>query len=205
MDGSCGKLTFLTDKCFSWAVQEEKGDDKRVKGHKLPILVISRDEQGVLKATEKQNEFLELWTNLVAMAKKFCMQNAESMGRFGLDPLELKKIGNCLFVKKDAEGKPEEGKSPTLYTKVKCNPKTGVVFTRFHKMRVKRGEDPSIDMKELIGKRCELMANLHFESIFVNSSHITIQVKVLEVGVFVEKPQESVIPVEVVEEEEEDY
>ena len=101
MDGSCVKLTFLTDKCFSWGVQEEKGDDKRVKGHKLPILVISIDEQGVLKATEKQNEFLELWTNLVAMAKKFCMQNAESMGQFGLDPLELKKkIGNCLFIKK---------------------------------------------------------------------------------------------------------
>ena len=79
LDGSCVKLTFLTDKCFSWGVQEEKGDDKRVKGHKLLILVISIDEQGVLKAMEKQNEFLELWTNLVAMAKKFCMQNVESV------------------------------------------------------------------------------------------------------------------------------
>ena len=95
-------------------------------------------------------------------------------GQFGLDPLELKKNRKLFVSKKDAEGKPEEGKSPTLYAKVKCNPKTGVVFTRFHKMRVKRGEDQSIDIKELIGKRCELMANLHFESIFVNSLHITI-------------------------------
>ena len=73
VDGSCGKLTFLTDKCFSWGIQEEKGDDKTVKGYKLPILVISRDEQKSLKATERQKEFLELWTNLVALSKKFCL------------------------------------------------------------------------------------------------------------------------------------
>ena len=46
--------------------------------------------------------------------------------------------------------------------------------------------------------------NLHFESIFVNSSHISIQVKVLEVGVFSEKQEKSVIPVEIVKEEEEE-
>ena len=128
-----------------------------------------------------------------------------SIGRFGLDPLEVKKIGSCLFVKKDKQGKPEEGKSPTSYAKVKCYPKTGIVFTKFHKVRVKREEDPNIDMTGLIARRCGLMANLHFESIFVNSSHISIQVKVLEVGVFWEKPEKKVIPVEVVEEEEEEF
>ena len=60
VNGSRGKLTFLTDKCFLWGVQEERGDDKRVKGYKLPILVMSRDEQKSLKATERQKEFLEL-------------------------------------------------------------------------------------------------------------------------------------------------
>ena len=140
---------------------------------------------------------------MVALSKKLCLENSGFIGRFEFDRLEVKKIGNCLFVKKDEKGKPEEGKSPTLYAEVNCNPKTGVVFTNFHKVKVKRGEDPNIDMSKLIGKRCELMANLHFESIFVNSSHISIQVKVLEVGVFGERQEKSVIPVEVFEEEEE--
>ena len=100
---------------------------------------MSRDKQKSQKTTERQKEFLELWANLVSLAKKFCLENSESIGRFELDPLEVKKIGNCLFVKKDAKGKPEEGKCPTLYAKVKCNPKTRVVFTNFRKGKKGRG------------------------------------------------------------------
>ena len=95
-DGNIGKLTFLTDKCFSWGVQKnKKGED-----YKLPILTISKNRVGKLEPTDRQTEFMEFWANLVAQSKKFCMENGESIGRYSLDPLELKKIGSCLFVKK---------------------------------------------------------------------------------------------------------
>ena len=50
-----------------------------------------------------------------------------------------------------------------------------------------------------------LKENLHFESIFVNSQYVSIQVKVLETAIW-EKGgmEESVIPVETVEEEQEE-
>ena len=58
-------------------------------------------------------------------------------------------------------------------------------------------------MEVIEGKRCELRANLHFESIFVNAQYVSIQVKVLEAAIWEKGSVEpSVITVE--EEEEED-
>ena len=187
----------MTDKCFSWGPQKEKNGS-----YKLPILTISKDEGGKLKITDQLQDFYNLWATLIAQSKKFCLENKEKIGRHELDPIELKKIGSCHYGKRDKEGKVDKTISPYLYAKVKANTKTGKVFTNFHKAVGKKGEDHSLVLSEIEGRRCELRAHLHFESIFVNSIHITLQVKVLEAAIYPRKEtSENVIPI-VVEEEE---
>ena len=107
-----------------------------------------------------------------------------------------------ICTKKDEQGKRVEDAAPFLYPKVKTNTKTGKVYTLLHKGSVKRGEDPKLELEEIEGKRCDLRANLHFESIFVNSQYVSIQVKVLEAAIWEKGSAEpSVIPVEEEEEE----
>ena len=201
-DGVKDKLTFLTDKCFSWGLQKNEMVEKQGKSeYKLPICLINKDENGTLQKTERETKFFELWDTLVKMAKQFCLENKALIGRYDMEEAHLRKIGCCLYVKK-VDGKAVEGYAPFLYPKVKTNSKTGKVYTIFHKAVIKRGQDSSLDLKDIEGKRCELRANIHFESIFVNSQHVTIQVKVLEAAIWPPKEEKRVIPVEVEDEEE---
>ena len=63
-NGEKGRLTFVTDKCFSWGPQKNKKNSGEID-YKLPICMISKDKTGRLVMTEKEKEFVELWTTLM--------------------------------------------------------------------------------------------------------------------------------------------
>ena len=198
-DGEKKALTFLTDKCFSGGPQRNKLGNK--KEYKLPISLISKKEGGELQQTERETEFFELWSNLVKSAKKFCLENKAGIGRYELEEAHLSKIGSCFNVKKE-DGKKVGGAAPFLYAKVKTNSRTGEVYTKFRKGKIKRGEDPTLQLEKIEGRRCHLRANIHLESIFVNSQYVRIQVKVLEAAIYpLQNEEKCVIPVEIEEEE----
>ena len=78
-------------------------------------------------------------------------------------------------------------------------------FTHWKKGRAKKKEDPTLELENIEGQRCDLRANLHFESIFVNSMYLTIQVKVLEAAIWPRETAEpSVIETELESEDEEE-
>ena len=62
-NGEKGRLTFVTDKCFSWGPQKNKKNSGKID-YKLPICMISKDKTGRLVMTEKEKEFFE-WTTLM--------------------------------------------------------------------------------------------------------------------------------------------
>ena len=196
-NGEKGRLTFLTDKCFCWGPQKNgfrKDSDK--KDYRLPICLISKGEDGKLSITEREKEFFELWNMLV---KK------EGIGRYDLEEGHLRRIGSCLWTKKDEQGKKVEDAAPFPYPELKINTKTEKVYPLLGKARIKRGEDSTLKLKDIEGQLCYLRAKLHFESIFVNSMYVSIQVKVLEAAIWPREIAEpSVIPIEVESEEEED-
>ena len=66
------------------------------------------------------------------------------MGHYELDPVELKKIANCHYLKRNKNGEVDKTASPTLYTKVKRNSKMGTVYTNFHRAIIKKGGNPSL-------------------------------------------------------------
>ena len=204
-DGEKSRLTFLTDKCFSWGPQKNTmNNNSDKKEYKLPICLINTAKAGSLQMSEKEKEFFELWTMLVKKAKAFCLENKALIGRYDLEEAHLDKIGRCLYVKKK-EGKKVEGVPPFLYPKIKMNTKTGEVYTLLKKGKVKKGENPNLVLESIEGQRCDLRANLHFESIFCNSQYVSIQVKVLETAIWPKAVAEpSIIPIEEVESEEEE-
>ena len=151
--------------------------------------MVSRDSTGKLTMTEKE--------------KKFCLENKACLKRYDLEEAHLSKLGCCLWFKRTEDGKRDGTASPFLYAKVKAKPKTGKVFTNFHKARIARGEDAPLDLEDILGKRCDLRAHLHFECIFVNGQYVMLQVKVLEADIWPREEKEfNVIPIEEEEKEE---
>ena len=98
------------------------------------------------------------------------------MGIHDLQVSELKGLGNCLYMKKGKDGNRIENYSPTLYTKVRFNSKNDEFYTKFLKGKVRKGEDKELNPKEIIGKRCNLVA-----AMYVLGSNISLQVKVEQV------------------------
>ena len=167
------------------------------KDYRFPTCLISKGEDGKLSMTEREKEFFEIWTTLIKKAKEFRLRNKADIGRPDLEDGDLRKIGACLWTKKDEKGKKVEDASPFLYPKLKINTKTGKVYTLL--------KDPTLELENIEGQRCDLRANLHFESIFVNSMYVTIQVKVLEAAIWPRETAEpSVIETELESEDEEE-
>ena len=131
--------------------------------------------------TDKERECFELWSTLLAKAKKFCLRNRAGLERYDLGEVHVVKMG-CLWCKKTEDEQVDKTKSPLIYTKIKANPKMGKCYANFHKGQIRRGEDPKLELQDILGKRSDLRAVLHFQSIFINSTYVTLQVKVLKGG-----------------------
>ena len=87
----------------------------------------------------------------------------------------MDKIDGCLYKK-------NKDSIPTLYANVRYNESKKKFFTHFQKIRVRKGEDKMIDPLRVEGERCEAIAVICIESIYLSSSHTTLQVKVDEVA-----------------------
>ena len=134
-------------------------------------------------------------------------RNKSLLGRHDLEVAKLKGIGNCLYVKKDKDGRRTENYSPTLYAKVTFNSKNDEFYTKFLKGKVQKGEDTELNPKEIIGKRCNLIAATCFESLYVSGSNISLQAKADQIALTPVSSwsREQVVPIKVVSDEEDYY
>ena len=92
----------------------------------------------------------------------------------------MKKILSCVFVKNDV---------PTLYAKAQHNPTTGQFYTNFLKAVVEQGESRGLEPRDILGKRCTVNAVICPDSIFVSSTHVSLQVKVTQVLMEFREPE----------------
>ena len=191
-DGKKEKLVMITDKCFSWGVQKDNIGDTL----KLAIVLENKDVRtNALQPTAMQTSFLNATRKIVEECRAHCLEEKETIGRFGLEQGDLKKLGNFVYVKKE-KGEVVKDYAPTLYAKVRYNSKNEKLFTR---LRKKNGKE-LFSLKELMRQRCHVRAAICFEGIFVNNSVVSLQVRVDEAIVEpIERKEESVIPVEVEE------
>ena len=128
-----------------------------------------------------QKQFCDFLKSVGEVAKRNCKDIPNEIGCKVSDE-DLKKILSCVFVKNNVA---------TLYAKAQHNPTTGQFYTNFLD---KQGESKRLEPKEIIGKRCTVNAVICPDSIFVSSTHVSLQVKVAQVLMeFAEPEVEQVI------------
>ena len=99
-----------------------------------------------------------------------------------MEPSYVRKSGSCLYMKRNEDGGYGEDYAPTLYCKVPIN------VNCFKMIDVEDKEEPGFvyDITKQ-KKKCFVKAVLHFESIFVSSAYVRIQVKLREFNIEVER------------------
>ena len=119
-EGKIKPLLIATDKCFSWGVKKEQV-------LKLPIVLFDKSVSGELCPTESQKTFVEAFKKVADACKTHCLEN-------GFEASDLRKMGNCLYVKKELKDNvltPLEDFPPTLYAKIPFNRKSNKILTNF--------------------------------------------------------------------------
>jgi len=100
----------------------------------------------------------------------------------------------------------EKNYSPTFYGKVRYNPKSKQFYTQFFEGKIRRGEEKRLVPQEIEGKRCDVVAAVCFDGIFVSNSCVSLQVKVDQVSMTfrTEENTEQIVSTEVEEDEHDD-
>ena len=91
--GEKTKLVLLTDKCFSWGLQNEKSGD-----YKLPIPMKGKNVQtGELEPTVHQQMFMDCFHQIKLKCKEHCFANKVDIGRADLEKADLRNwVTVCL-------------------------------------------------------------------------------------------------------------
>ena len=156
-----GRLVVKTAKCFCWGIQKNNFKGAQKEGYSLP-LVMNRADRSVEPG---HDNFVRVFNEVVEECKKHCIASKVKKNS------SYEDMGSCMYQK---EGKDQ----PTLYTKVRFG--GGKFITGFQKSKIKKGEDKTIKPEDVLDQRCEAVALVCFESIFVSSKCCTMQVKVNE-------------------------
>lgn len=178
-DGTTGDLILPTSELFSFGVSENKdmSNPDKVNGHVLPLCMWSRDG-----ATPEEKEWTNTLDNIVKKCQEHLISVKEELKQPDLMPSDLRKM-NPLYIKKNPDGTPVEGRGPTLYvkliqTKKKNQPQSEAkILSMFFNEK-----DESINPLDLLGKYCYVKAAIKIESIFIGGK-ITLQIKLYEATV----------------------
>ena len=147
--------------------------DKKGASYKLPTVLKKKDG----KKLPHQEQFCDFLRSVGERAKRYCKDNPCVIGRNVTDA-DLGRILSCVFVKND---------TPTLYAKVQHNINSGQFYANFF---VKDdGKNKKLEAKEVMGKRCTVNVVICPDSIFVSSTHVTLQVKVTQVLMEFSEPE----------------
>ena len=170
-DGSQGDLIISTERLFSFGVgtRNPEGDPK--DGYQLSISMHNRDNP-----SQAELEWIEGFNRIVAQCKKHLLEIKDDLGLYEMTENDS-LLKNCHPLKyKKVKGKRVEGVPPILG--VKLLQRKGDIVTLFHDEQGNR-----IEPMDLFKKYCHVRAALKFESVFIGSKLIAIQVKLYEAQV----------------------
>ena len=184
--GLYGPLFIKTEQCFSFGVQENVSPDTgKVNGWTLPIVMYNKDG-----ATEKQLKWVEKFNEIIARCKDYVIENKEEVDRYDLERSQLNKIGGCMWWPKN-EGIVDEKRGPTLYPKLIAG-KSQAQKRYDTKFRVVSDlldrSDVGVDIgKEELIEHCNVIAVIKIESIYIGGGKISLQVRVSEALVKIQR------------------
>lgn len=170
-DGTHGDLVIPTERLFSFGVgtRNPEGDPK--DGYQISISMHNRDAP-----TERELQWIESFNAIVDRCKDYLLEIKDDLGLYEMTKDDsLLKNCNPLKYKKE-KGKIVPGLAPILG--VKLIARKGEIISLFHDE-----EGNKIDPMDLFKKYCHVKAALKFESIFIGSKLIAIQVKLYEAQV----------------------
>jgi hypothetical protein len=188
-DGTVGDLVLGLDKCLSYGVQPTRDmQTKQLNGYSISIVLKDRD-----CPTERQEAAITALEAIVEKSKDFIMSVRTKMRRGDLERSELKKL-TPLSYKKDDAGMRDESAPPMLYPKLLYGKekvdKNGKVMpariltTFFAEGEVDEyGQPVEVDPLMFLEKRCDVTCDVKVEGIFVGSSNIKLQCKLLQTEV----------------------
>jgi hypothetical protein len=180
-DGSTGPLIIPTGQLYSFGVSENKSlETGKTTGYSLSLCLHNRDGP-----TDDEIAFEKAVTAIVETAKKHMLNDdiKKSVKQYKLVETDLRKLDP--IYRKEVEGQVVEGQSPVLYPKlitVKTkdgNIKCKTVFFEEDKFD-SDGEPKEIDYKSMVSQSCYVRAAIKFESIYIGSGKIRLQIKVSE-------------------------
>jgi hypothetical protein len=172
-DGTLRDLVIGTSRLFSFGVSEERSPETdKVNGYKMPLCCWDRNG-----ATKEEKAFTDLLEEIADKCKDHVIANKDELEKYDLQRSDLRKICSALYWKTDM-GKRVEGQGPTLYAKLLHYRKDNQFGTDFFNPNT--GED--ISPLDLIGKRCDVVAAIKIDNIFVGRD-VRIQIKILDASV----------------------
>ncbi len=175
-DGSQGDIVVRTESLFSFGVSEETSRETgKVSGYKMPLCCWSRDGP-----TAQEKAFTALLDDISERCKDHLMENKDDLEKYDLERSDMKKICSALYWKME-KGKKVEGQGPTLYAKLVHYKKDDKFGTKFFEPN----GGPDIQPLELVGKRCNAIAAIKVDNIYVGRD-IRLQIKILEAEVVVQ-------------------
>lgn len=170
-DGTQGDLIIPTERVFSFGVGTRNPDGDPKDGYQLTLSMHSRDNP-----TQAELEWIKTFNSIINKCKEHLLSIKDTIGLYELTKEDsLLKSCNPLKYKKD-KGKIVEGVPPILG--VKLITRKGEIVSMFHD---ERGN--VLDPMSLVKKHCNVVAALKFESIFIGSKLIAIQIKLYEAQV----------------------
>ena len=185
-DDLYGSLFIKTEQCFSFGAQENVNPDTgKVNGWTLPIVMYNKNG-----ATEEQSKWVEKFNEIVERCKDYVMENKKEVDRYNLERPQLNKIGGCMWWSKNG-GIVDEKRGPTLYRKLIVGKSQAQkrYDTKFRAVSDLLGQnDAGVDIgKEELMDYCNVIAVIKIESIYVGGGKISLQVKVSEALVEIQR------------------
>ena len=186
-DGSIGDLVFSMDQMLSYGVQDNINQQTKISnGHTMSLVLTDTP------ATESQKNAIDKINQIVEICKDHIMSIKKEVKKVTLERYELKKL-NPLFYRRNKEtGEIDENKSPMWYVKFweyksrvesDGSIKEAKIMTNFYDIEQsdEYGNSKMInDPTTLIGKQMFVTPAIKLESIFIGSSIISLQFKLVE-------------------------
>ncbi len=187
-DGSVGDLIIPTERVFSLGVRENRdfNNPEKTNGYNMPLFLWNKDG-----ATDMEKRWIETFGHIVDHCKDYILEHKEELELYELSETDFKKFNPLAWQKE--KGKIVDGTGPSLWVKL-------ISFKAKNKVKKsKQDEDDDakddiktmffdatgrkLDPYDLLGKQCHVKGAVKFESIFLGSNKISLQVKLYEAEV----------------------
>jgi hypothetical protein len=171
-NGTVGELILPTSELFSFGVSENTDPITKVpNGYVFSICLANKDG-----ASDEEQAWIDTFNFIVEKCKDHVLEHKGDVERYDLERNDLKKL-NCLYYKKE-KGVIVPGAGPTLYAKLIASKKHNKILSMFFDQ-----DNNELNPLDLVGKYCFARSSIKIESIFINASKISLQVKLYEAEV----------------------